>query len=547
MKNKLIIVVYLIESIILSLLIFGLDEITIDTDFNFPLNKEGALRWITNNLDGYTFDVRGINRLFIGIVMYGLYMLFNYLIVIKIMLTLIIFLSLVSTYYMVTTIHDMLFKNSSSKPILYIFLISQLIIFNNFTLSSRFFTLSNLIFSYIYVPTTIYFVLKYIQLKKLRYIILINIITLIFPVSEPVYFIVYFVFINLFSLLFINTSNLYEKIYILIKLNLSFISLISILILYQLNIVNITSPFISTALNELKINTPSPLQFFTGHEYPLRDFYYCINNECYYINYASEYYQSYKFLDYLYMLKYIIIAISILYYKKSKLLYIYLLYIIVLYLVINTQIFKINPEIALALRIPFYRFAFPIIVLEMTIFLMALRTKLNIFVISYLIILLSIYYFPLYSGLIYKNSLLFNYRLTSYELNTLEADINQINSLQGPVIYVPYSNTSYSVCFLMVDKKIYYFINPFYLFSNKNIFYNSRYFDINSINITNFIHHFSSINIVVERSPCLTLPFISKFDNRQVISIESLIPFQCSTSLYNLTNFIVYHVKCSNK
>jgi len=547
MKNKLIIGIYLIESIILSVSIFGLNEITIDTDFNFPLNKEGALRWITNNLDGYTFDVRGINRLFIGIIMYGLYMLFNYLIVMKIMQTLIIFLSLVSTYYLLTTMHNMLFRNSSSKPILYIFLISQLIIFNNFTLSSRFATLSNLIFIYVYVPVTIYFILKYIELKKLRYIILINIITLIFPVSQPVYFIINFVFINLFILLFINNNNFYEKIYTLIKTNLSFISLIGILILYQLNIINATSPFISTALKELERNTPSPLQFFTGHEYPLREFYYCINNECYYTNYANKYYENYKFLDYLYMIKYIIIAISILYCKKSKLLYVYLLYIIIIYLVINTQIFRTNPEIALALRIPFYRFAFPIVILEMTILLFVHRLKLKIFVISYLIILLLIYYFPLYSGHIYKNSPLFNYRLTSYELSTLEADINQINSLQGPIIYLPYSNSSYHVCFLMVDKKIYYFINPFYLFSYKNIFYNSRYFESNLVNITNFIYQFSSINIVIEKSPCLTIPSISKFDVRQVIPIESLIPYQCSVNLYNLTNFMVYHVKCSSK
>jgi hypothetical protein len=503
MKNKLIIIVYLIESIILSLLIFGLDKVTIDTDFHFPLNKEGALRWITNNLDGYTIDVRGINRLFIGIVMYGLYMLFNYLIAIKITLTLIIFLSLVSTYYLITTIHNMLFKDNTSKPSLYIFLISQLIIFNNFTLSSRFFTLSNLIFSYIYFPVTIYFVLKYIQLKKLKYIILINIITLIFPISQPAYFIIYFVFINLFSLLFINTNNFDEKICIIIKVNLSFISLIVVLILYQLNMVNVISPYISTAVKELKINTPSPLQFFTGHEYPRRDFNYCINNICYYASYASEYYKTYKFLDYLYMLKFVIIAISILYYKKSKLLYIYLLYIIVIYLIINTQIFEINPAIALAVRIPFYRFAFPIIVLEMTIFLMAVRTNLKVLLIIYLTILLLTYYFPLYSGLIYENSLLFNYRLTSYELYTLETDINQLNSMHGPIIYLPYSNTSYRVCFLMVDKKIYYFINPFYLFSNKNIFYNSEYFNKNLINVTNFIHKFNSINIVIEKRPVL--------------------------------------------
>ncbi len=547
MKNKLIIILYLIESIALSFLIFGLGEITIDTDFNFPLNKEGALRWITNNLDGYTFDVRGINRIFIGIIMYGLYMVFDYLVVLKIIQILIIFLSLISTYYLLITIDKLLFRDSTSKKVPYIFLVSQLIIFNNFTLFSRFFTQSNLIFSYIYVPVTIYLIFKYIETKKVKYILLINVITLIIPVSQPAYFIVYIGFINLLSLLFINSNTFLGKFINLLKLNLSFISLAGILILYLILMEDVTLPFISTAQTELERNTPSAIQFFTGYEYPLRNFYYCIDSECYYTNYASEYHKNYPFLDYLYMLKYIIIGISILFTKKSRLLYVYLLYIVFVGLVINAQIFKIIPEIALAVRLPYYRFAFPIIILEMTIFLILLRTKLKIIVVSYLTILLLSYYFPIYSGLIYKNSPLFNYRLSLYELKTLETDINKINLSEGPVIYLPYSNTGYRVCFIIANKTIYYFINPFYLFSNKNLLYNSRYFDLNSINVTNFVYRFGSIIIVLEKSPCLANPSISKFDNRQMISIEHLTPIGCSIHSYNLTNFMVYHVKCPNK
>lgn len=545
LNSSVIIVMCLIESIILSLSIFGVNEIIIDTDFNFPLNKEGAIRWITNNLDGYTFDIRGINRLFIGVIMYGLYLFLDYFIVIKIMQIMILFFSLLSTYYLLTSIHNMFFKNNTSMQILYTFLIAQLIIFNNFTISSRFATLSNLIFSYVYVPTALYFILRYVESKKLKYIVLTNIITLILPISQPVYFVIYFIFINFYILIFIKNKGFWEKIYELLKINLSFVSLFIVISLYLLNVVNLTEPYISTSLEELDRNTPLPLQFFTGHEYPLRDFQYCVNDKCYWVNYASEYYKSYMFLDYLYMTKYVIIAVSVLYFKKSELLYISFLYIVLISLVINAEIFKLSPEVALALRIPFYRFAFPIVIVEMTILLIALRTKLKIFVFCYLIILLSIYYFPLYSGYIYQNSPLFNFRLTPHELSTLDADINLVNSLEGPIIYLPYSNTSYSVCFSMVNKTIYYFINPFYLFSNKNIFYNSRYFELYINNKSNIIYSFGSINIVIEKFPCLSISHMSKFDVRQMISIDRLIPPQCLVTIYNLTNYIVYHVKCA--
>ena len=545
-KDILIIIVLILESIFIVEMNFN-HYIVLDRDLNFPLNLEGSLRWIYNNLDGYTFDFRNINRVFIGLIFYILYSIYNSPVIFKYFVMSIIFLSLLLTYYSIKELYKIKFNQEQN---IVSFIISQLIVFNNFTLQSRFTSLSLLIFLYIYEPATLYLILKYIRFNKRKYILYLFIINLVIPITQPIYFVIWYIFLALYILPLVKRPLRY-----FINLLLGFTPLFAVSAIQALAIQAITEPYLSSAYVALQQNSPTLLQFLVGINYPIAFDKYCVTeSQCYRYNEFASYYLDNFVPKIIYLSKIIIFVIPLLIRKfirkKGNLYYLYYLslYLFMIFIITSPWLFTYSETIALAMRFPYHRLAFPLLFTEM-ILLMYITTFnkfAKITIVLFLLSLYIIYYLPLYSGMLFINTPLENYKLPIDVLNPLLNDIKFIRNLNNTILYIPYSATSYFVCFSINNSSIiYYFINPFYLFSDCNVIYNSKYlFEKHNNNLTRFIiDNYNNIVIVIEKYSCLYNSTIAKFDNRMHLEpnmlFELLKKLNINYTVYELSNYYV--------
>ena len=545
-KDILIIIVLILESIFIVEMNFN-HYIVLDRDLNFPLNLEGSLRWIYNNLDGYTFDFRNINRVFIGLIFYILYSIYNSPVIFKYFVMSIIFLSLLLTYYSIKELYRIKFNQEQN---IVSFIISQLIVFNNFTLQSRFTSLSLLIFLYIYEPATLYLILKYIRFNKRKYILYLFIINLVIPITQPIYFVIWYIFLALYILPLVKRPLRY-----FINLLLGFTPLFAVSAIQALAIQAITEPYLSSAYVALQQNSPTLLQFLVGINYPIAFDKYCVTeSQCYRYNEFASYYLDNFVPKIIYLSKIIIFVIPLLIRKfirkKGNLYYLYYLslYLFMIFIITSPWLFTYSETIALAMRFPYHRLAFPLLFTEM-ILLMYITTFnkfAKITIVLFLLSLYIIYYLPLYSGMLFINTPLENYKLPIDVLNPLLNDIKFIRNLNNTILYIPYSATSYFVCFSINNSSIiYYFINPFYLFSDCNVIYNSKYlFEKHNNNLTRFIiDNYNNIVIVIEKYSCLYNSTIAKFDNRMHLEpnmlFELLKKLNINYTVYELSNYYV--------
>jgi len=545
-KDILIIIVLILESIFIVEMNFN-HYIVLDRDLNFPLNLEGSLRWIYNNLDGYTFDFRNINRVFIGLIFYILYSIYNSPVIFKYFVMSIIFLSLLLTYYSIKELYRIKFNQEQN---IVSFIISQLIVFNNFTLQSRFTSLSLLIFLYIYEPATLYLILKFIRFNKRKYILYLFIINLVIPITQPIYFVIWYIFLALYILPLVKRPLRY-----FINLLLGFTPLFAVSAIQALAIQAITEPYLSSAYVALQQNSPTLLQFLVGINYPIAFDKYCVTeSQCYRYNEFASYYLDNFVPKIIYLSKIIIFVIPLLIRKfirkKGNLYYLYYLslYLFMIFIITSPWLFTYSETIALAMRFPYHRLAFPLLFTEM-ILLMYITTFnkfAKITIVLFLLSLYIIYYLPLYSGMLFINTPLENYKLPIDVLNPLLNDIKFIRNLNNTILYIPYSATSYFVCFSINNSSIiYYFINPFYLFSDCNVIYNSKYlFEKHNNNLTRFIiDNYNNIVIVIEKYSCLYNSTIAKFDNRMHLEpnmlFELLKKLNINYTVYELSNYYV--------
>lgn len=542
-KEIIILLFFLLESVAIIEINFG-NNVVIDTDFNFPLNREGSLRWIYNNLDGYTFDVRNINRFFIGTIFYILYSIYNNPFIFKYFMIAILFLSLLTTYYVIKNICNIIF---CYQNIIFQIIISQLIIINNFTIQTRFTALSALIFLYLYIPLSLYLTIKYINFNRKIYIFYLFLLNLITPITEPIYFIIWFFFLLIYIIPFIRLH--FRN---LIILFFGFLPTFIFLTIQAVFVSTITSPYLSTAYSALQQNTPSMIQFFAGIDYPIAFEKYCISNSnCYFYNYFARYYLNNYITSIIYLLKIVIFVIPFLIvnYKienknNTNYLYYFSIYLVLILIITSPQLFIYSKVVALAFRFPYHRFAFPLIITEITLFLYLAKLKKYIrkIVVIYLIILYVVYYLPLWSGMLFINSPMENFKIPINILEPLISDIRFISNFNKTILYLPYSTSSYSVCFILNNSIVYNFLNPFYLFSDANIIYNSNYISTNyNNNLTQFIlHNYNNIIIVVEKHPCLYNSTLTIFDNRIFLKPDDFLRFlNHKYTIYNLTNYYV--------
>ncbi len=545
-KDILIIIVLILESIFIIEINFN-HYIVLDRDLNFPLNLEGSLRWIYNNLDGYTFDFRNINRVFMGLIFYILYSIYNNPFIFKYFVMSIIFLSLLLTYYSIKELYKIKFNREQNIVSL---IISQLIVFNNFTVCTRLTSLSSLIFLYVYVPATLYLTLKYIRFNKRKHILYLFIINLVIPITQPIYFIIWYIFLALYILPLIKRPLRYFS-----NLSLGFSPLFAVLAIHALAIHAITEPYLSSAYVALQQNSPTLMQFLVGINYPIAFDKYCITeSQCYRFNEYASYYLDNFATKIIYLSKIIIFGIPLLIRKfirkKENLYYLYYLslYLFLIFIITSPWLFMYSEITALAMRFPYHRLAFPLLFTE--IILLMYITTFNKFakitIVLFLLSLYVIYYFPLYSGMLFINTPLENYKLSIDILNPAINDIKFIRNLNKTILYMPYSATSYFTCFSINNSSIIYnFINPFYLFSDRNVFYNSKYLsDKYNNNLTRFIiDNYNNIVIVIEKYSCLYNSTIAKFDNRMLLEpnmlFELLKKLNTNYTVYELSNYYV--------
>ena len=545
-KNIIILIVLILESIFIIEMNFN-NYIVLDRDFNFPLNLEGSLRWIYNNLDGYTFDFRNINRVFMGVIFYILYSIYNNPFIFKYFVTSIIFLSLLLTYYSIKELYKIKFNREQNVISL---IISQLIVFNNFTVQTRLTSLSSLIFLYVYAPATLYLILKYIRFNKSKYILYLFIINLVIPITQPIYFIVWYIFLAFYIVPLIKHPLRY-----LINLSLGFLPLFAVLAMQALAIQTITGHYLSSAYVALQQNSPTLMQFLVGINYPIAFDKYCITeSQCYRYNEFASYYLYNFALKIIYLGKIVTFGIPLLIRKftrkKQNLYYLYYLslYLFLIFIITSPWLFMYSESIALAMRFPYHRFAFPLLFTEMILlmYITAFNRLANITIVLFLLSLYIIFYLPLYSGKLFINTPLENYKLSMNVLNPVINDIGFIRNLYKAILYIPYSSTSYFVCFSINNSSIIYnFINPFYLFSDSDVFYNSQYlFEKYNNNLTRFItDNYNIIVIVIEKYSCLYNSTIAKFDNRTLLEpnvlFELFRKLNINYTVYELSNYYV--------
>jgi hypothetical protein len=552
-RKKLFLIVFLaifIESYIVTEYIYN-NGLLIDTDFNFPLNKEGAWRWIKNNLDGYTYDIRSANRIFFGVIFLLLYNIYDCYCVFKYIFTIIITLSIVFTFLFIINLIELINnRNNSILDIIGMIVISHLIIYNNFTLFSRFFTLSNLIFIYIYIPLELYLTIKIIVSKRIKYMLLLIILNTLNPFTHPVYYAIIFLY-SLSIALLLRLYHSYDKIAI-VRILIGSLPTFIIMALYIANIFSVVNSYLnSNPLQDLHLNAISYYQFFFGKEYPGFFWQYCVSEYCYPYNMASIYYNRIE-IFLIYIIKFIILAIFTIKFGFEKLfISILMIYLSIIFIISNPEILSLNEYLVIAFRNPYYRLAFPILISEIILFsFIVSKTKkrfLKLLTISYLLFFILIYYKPIYTGMIFTNTPLFNFHMGDNEIITLVYDIRIINNMNGPILYIPYSNNSYFVCMILNNRTVYYSINPLYLFSDKDIYYNSAIIKEKGLKIIPTIS--KNFIVVIEKYSCMFSQVFSKFDDRTIINYELLLD-NCkryivnNSSVIELYNYIVINIKC---
>jgi hypothetical protein len=322
--------------------------------------------------------------------------------------------------------------------------------------------------------------------------------------------------------------------------------------LYIANIFSVVNSYLnSNPLQDLHLNAISYYQFFFGKEYPGFFWQYCVSEYCYPYNMASIYYNRIE-IFLIYIIKFIILAIFTIKFGFERLfISILMIYLSIIFIISNPEILSLNEYLVIAFRNPYYRLAFPILISEIILFsFIVSKTKkrfLKLLTISYLLFFILIYYKPIYTGMIFTNTPLFNFHMGNNEIITLVNDIRIINNMNGPILYIPYSNNSYFVCMILNNRTVYYSINPLYLFSDKDIYYNSAIIKEKGLKIIPTIS--KNFIVVIEKYSCMFSQVFSKFDDRTIINYELLLD-NCkryivnNSSVIELYNYIVINIKC---
>jgi hypothetical protein len=372
----------------------------------------------------------------------------------------------------------------------------------------------------------------------------------VIPITQPIYFIVWYIFLALYILPLIK-----RPLHYFINLSLGFSPSFALLAIQALAIHAITEHYLSSAYMALQQNSPTLMQFLVGITYPIAFDKYCITeSQCYRYNEFASYYLDNFVPKIIYLSKIIIFCIPLLIGKfiriKGNLYYLYYLslYLLLIFIITSPWLFMYSETTALAMRLPYYRLAFPLLLTEMTLlmYITVFNKFAKITIVLYLLSLYIIYYLPLYSGMLFINTPLENFKLSIDVLNPVINDIKFIRNLNKTILYIPYSATSYFACFSINNSSIIYnFINPFYLFSDCNVFYNSKYLlEKYNNNLTRFIiDNYNNIVIVIEKYSCLYNSTIAKFDDRMLLEpnmlFELLKKLNINYTVYELSNYYV--------